>query len=282
MGNPKDRAANRMKRRDGRKKNHDPLIQIAQHEEITRRPRKPNKRAIEPLNETQRQLDTAIAVNTIVFATGPAGTGKTWLEVMRACEALQKGETEKIIFTRPIVAAEEEDLGFLPGDETEKTDPYFRPVLDALEEFFGAGQLEYLIKNKVIEGRPMALLRGSTLKNAWVIADEMQNATKGQFKLLLSRIGENAKFLINGDVRQCDLPDASKSGLADAVKRLARIKGIGAVEFSREDIVRSGMCQAIVEAYEEPELTSCSPPEKRYSTTESEDAQSGLQRFLGS
>ena len=155
--------------------------------------------------------------------------------------------------TRPAIEAGE-SLGFLPGEIDDKFEPYFRPVRDAFEEFFGTGYLEYLLKKKVIEARPLAYLRGSTLKNAWVIADEMQNATITQMKLLLTRIGENARIIVNGDPMQCDLPHTVSSGLMDAINRLKTVNGIAIVRFARDDIVRSGICADVVAAYEEPEV----------------------------
>lgn len=212
------------------------------------RPHTGRKVLIAPLNDAQREYDAAIRTSQVIFGVGPAGTGKTWFAAMRAAEALDKGEIEKIIITRPAVEAGE-SLGFLPGELEEKYEPYIRPVRDALEEYFGKGRLEYLLKNETIEARPLAYIRGSTIKNAWLLADEMQNATTAQFKMLLSRIGENAKFIVNGDPRQSDLP-RDTSGLMNAQRKLAHVEGITSVEFFNEDIVRSGICQAIVEALE--------------------------------
>ena len=281
MGHPKDRAENRMKRRGNRHKNHDPLLKLVDEEKTTRPPRKPNKQVVKPLNDAQKAYDQAIAANTITFGIGPAGTGKTWLAAIRACEALDRGEIETIVVTRPAIEAEQENLGFLPGELEEKYEPYLRPVREAFEDYFGSSHVELMIKRGIIQPRPLAFLRGATLKNCWVLADEMQNATKGQHKLLYTRIGENAKFIVNGDPRQCDLPNPSASGLMDAAGRLRSIKSVAVVTFTRQDIVRSGMAQAVVEAYETPELTSCNPPENRYSTDESNSARSGLERFLG-
>jgi phosphate starvation-inducible PhoH-like protein len=184
-----------------------------------------------------------------VFGVGPAGTGKTWLAAMMAAQALDKREIEKIVVTRPAVEAGE-SLGFLPGEMDEKYEPYFRPVKDALEEFFGSGALEYFIKSGAIEARPLAFLRGATIKNAWLIADEMQNSTPQQMKMLLTRIGENARFIINGDPSQCDLPHNVKCGLTDGMYRLRSVGGVYTVRFEQSDIVRSGIVQEIVQAYE--------------------------------
>lgn len=210
---------------------------------------KPRTEPIVPLTEAQALYDDAFASKKIVFGIGPAGTGKTWFAAMRAAQAWDAGEIERIIVTRPVVEAEEK-LGFLPGDLMEKYEPYLRPVKDALEEYFGSGHLEYLLRVGIIEPRPLGFLRGATLKNCWLIADEMQNATVGQHKLLLTRFGEGAKFIINGDPSQVDIP-ASQSGLINAVHRLRNIRAVSSVRFKREDIVREGIVQDIVAAYED-------------------------------
>jgi len=272
----KDRAANRQSRKASKPKNHEPLLRLVQREEEVRKtPTPPMETEVTPRNEAQRRLDNSIRVNTITFGIGPAGTGKTWLPAIRAAEALQARLIKRIIVTRPVIAAEGEDLGFLPGDLMEKYEPYIRPVRDALEEFFGSTHLEYLIKSGKIEPVPLGFIRGSTIKDAWLIADEMQNATVGQFKLLLTRIGENAKFVINGDPTQIDLPNPATSGLMDAVNRLKHIKSVGNVFFSEEDIVRSGMCQEIVRAYSKPNAEPLAP---RY--VENNDDTAGLRKTL--
>lgn len=246
MSSSKDRAANRQNRR--KIKNSEPLLRLVQ-EEVRRKPVKPQKIDLKPLNDAQRAYHNAIDVYQIVFGEGPAGTGKTWYAAMRAAKALDSGEIERIIVTRPAVEAGE-SLGFLPGEMDEKYEPYFRPVRDALEEYFGTGHLEYLMKSKVIEARPLAFLRGATIKNAWLIADEMQNSTPTQMKMLLTRIGENARFIVNGDMAQKDLPAGQKSGLEDAMSRLAWLNKVGIVRFAHSHIVRSDLCQEIVAAYE--------------------------------
>ncbi|WP_062120584.1 PhoH family protein [Aureimonas sp. AU40] len=234
------------------------------------RPRKRTVTHVAPMTEAQEVYDENIRDESIVFGIGPAGTGKTWFAAMRAAQALEAGEIDKIIVTRPNVEAAEDKLGFLPGELDEKYEPYFRPVKDAFVEFFGESQVEGMIKSGAIEARPLAFLRGATLKNCWVIADEMQNATRNQMKLLLSRIGENAKFIVNGDPNQLDIPKES-TGLVDAMERLDGIKGVAAVMFGYEDIVRSGLCQAIVQAYE-------NPSDDRYIYSENDNA--GVRRFL--
>lgn len=226
----------------------DTALMIAVEKTPDRLKQKAMREPAIPLNDAQRCYDAAIRSSSIIFGSGPAGTGKTWFAAKRAAEALEEGLIERIVVTRPAVTADEE-MGFLPGDLDEKYEPYFRPVKDALVDHFGTGGLEYMIRAGKIEARPLAFLRGSTIKNSWLIADEMQNATRSQFKMLLSRIGENAKFIINGDPAQTDL-GSGESGLLDAIKRLRSIPLVESVVFKRSDIVRSGLCQAVVEAYE--------------------------------
>lgn len=209
---------------------------------------KRNTQPVLPLNQAQADYDDAIRTSSVVFGVGPAGTGKTWFAAMRAAEALERGDIERIIVTRPAVEAGEK-LGFLPGDLKEKYEPYLRPFIEAFEEKFGTGHFEYLLRKKIIDPRPMGFLRGSTMKNAWVLADEMQNATKTQMKMLLTRIGENSKFIISGDPDQADISEGT-SGLVDAMRRLNQISAIQTVRFTSKDVVRSGLCQAIVIAYE--------------------------------
>ncbi len=218
-------------------------------EDLYARPRaKPSTKLVLPLNDAQERYDAAIRSERVIFGVGPAGTGKTWFAAMRAAEALLTGVTEKIVITRPAVEAGE-SLGFLPGELEEKYEPYIRPLRDAFEEKFGVGHFEYLLKHGIIEARPLGLLRGSTLKNCWVLADEMQNATIKQMKMFLTRIGTNSKFIINGDPRQSDLPE-HQSGLQDAYRRTVSVRGITMVSFTNADIVRDGICQEIVECYE--------------------------------
>jgi phosphate starvation-inducible protein PhoH and related proteins len=247
MTNPKDRSANRKTRKDGRRTDHGPLLELVK-EEQSRRPVKSRTKEIVALTDAQRHYDAAIQSKLITFGIGPAGTGKTWLAATRAAEALKVGVIKQIIVTRPALEAGEK-LGFLPGEIDEKYEPFFRPVRDALAETLGSGPLEYYLKAGVVEARPLSYLRGATLKDCWVIADEMQNSTRTEMKLLLTRFGENAKFIINGDETQCDLPDPSRSGLMDAVQRLRSNPQIGLVEFTVADIVRHGIVRDIIEAY---------------------------------
>jgi len=278
MGQFGSKPKNRQDRKNGRVKNHSQLRLMAAQQEITKAPRKPANKPLMPLTEAQRLYDAEIYAKDIVFGLGPAGTGKTWWAAMRAAQQLQAGEIERIIITRPAVEAGA-GLGFLPGDLGEKYEPYLRPVKDALEEFFGTGHLEYLMKSGAIEARPLQFIRGSTIKDAWLIADEMQNATQADFKLLLTRIGENAKFLINGDPDQCDLPNPSQSGLTDAMHRLRHLsRSVGVVEFGYDDIVRSGLCREIVLAYSKNPNAHPQPDRYKEETIANDD--SGLLRVL--
>lgn len=211
-------------------------------------PIKARKAPVLPLNPAQQRYDDAMREAEIVFGIGPAGTGKTWLAAMRAAEAMKSGAADRIVVTRPAVEAGE-SLGFLPGELDEKYAPYFRPVQEALAEAFGQSHLEYLIKVGKIEARPLALLRGASINRAWVIADEAQNMTLPQFKLLLTRGGEGTKFIVNGDPRQTDLPPGA-SGLLPAIDILSGVEGVQVVHFGRGDIVRSGLTQRVVEAFE--------------------------------
>ena len=248
MSLPKNRSANRMKRKEGRATDHQPLLRLVQEEKEVRSNRVIAPIVLKPKTQAQADYDQQIASKLITFGIGPAGTGKTWWAAMRAAEMLKAGEIEKIVITRPAVEAGEE-MGFLPGELEEKYEPYFRPVRDALLEGLGSGFLEYALKAGKVEARPLAYLRGATLKNCWLIADEMQNATVSQMRLLLTRFGENAKFIINGDEAQCDLPDRAKSGLMDAVRRLSTNSRVGVTTFGIEDVVRHGIVQEIIEAY---------------------------------
>ncbi len=204
---------------------------------------------VRAISEGQKALDAAIRSNRLIFAIGPAGTGKTYFSAMRAAEALEARRIRKIYITRPAVEAGE-SLGFLPGEMIEKYEPYIRPLRDAFEEKFGKSHFELLLKRGTIEARPISYLRGATLKDCVVLLDEAQNLTPTQMKMFLTRIGSDATFIVNGDIKQKDIP--GKSGLEDAVERLEHKPGVGVVRFSKKDIVRDDMCQIVVEAYEEP------------------------------
>ena len=185
----------------------------------------------------------------LVFCIGPAGTGKTYLAVATAVSALRQGKTKKIVLVRPAVEAGEH-LGFLPGDLEAKINPYLRPLLDALHDLMDYDQIRRYLGNDLIEIAPLAYMRGRTLNDAVIILDEGQNATIPQMKMFLTRMGENARIVVTGDVTQVDLPPATQNGLADAVERLRSIPGIGTVFLDKSDIVRHPLVQAIVNAYE--------------------------------
>ena len=240
------RAENRQERRQKRKKDHGPLLALVK-EEIARKPIRGSTADLKPLTDSQRTYDVAINSSRVIFGTGPAGTGKTFWAAARAAEELRAGNIERIIVTRPAIEAGE-NLGFLPGELDERYEPYFRPVRDVLEERLGSGQVEYMLKARIIEARPLAYLRGATLRDAWVILDEAQNTTPAQMKMFLTRIGRGAKFIINGDLRQKDIP--GPSGLMDAITRLKGLKNVSFVEFDPNDIVRDQMCHAIACRYE--------------------------------
>lgn len=198
----------------------------------------------------QRAYVSAIKKNTLVFGVGPAGTGKTYLAVAMAVSAYKAGEVDKIILTRPAIEAGEK-LGFLPGDLQEKVDPYLRPLYDALQELFGVDNYETLIERGIIEIAPLAYMRGRTLSNAFIILDEAQNTTDEQMKMFLTRMGENSKTVVNGDLTQVDI--AGGSGLKRAVEILEGIEGISVARLTERDIVRHELVQRIVAAYAERE-----------------------------
>ncbi|MCR5167461.1 MAG: PhoH family protein [Oscillospiraceae bacterium] len=197
----------------------------------------------------QKKYIDAISNNTIVMGIGPAGTGKTYLAVAMAVKAFRSHSINKIILTRPAVEAGEK-LGFLPGDLQNKVDPYLRPLYDALFDMFGAETYTRLLERGSIEVAPLAYMRGRTLDDAFVILDEAQNTTREQIKMFLTRLGFNSKMVITGDITQIDLPDASKSGLVDAVKVLKNVEDIGIVRFTEKDVVRHKLVQDIIRAYE--------------------------------
>ncbi|WP_319503257.1 PhoH family protein [uncultured Draconibacterium sp.] len=197
----------------------------------------------------QRRLVEASANNDLIFAIGPAGTGKTYTAIALAVRALKNKEIRKIILSRPAVEAGE-NLGFLPGDLKDKIDPYLQPLYDALQDMIPPKKLEEFLKDGVIQIAPLAFMRGRTLSNAYVILDEAQNTTVNQLKMFLTRMGLNAKFIITGDVTQIDLPRKSHSGLIQALKILKGIKNIGNIYFDKKDIVRHRLVRDIVEAYD--------------------------------
>ena len=196
----------------------------------------------------QKQYFKAIKNNDIVFAIGPAGTGKTYQAVASAVDALKNKSVEKIIITRPAVEAGER-LGFLPGDLKNKVDPYLTPLFDALSDMIPKDKLKVYLDSSVIEVAPLAYMRGRTLHNSFIILDEAQNATKTQMKMFLTRLGVTSKSIITGDVTQIDLPPREVSGLIDAMKVLKKIKGISFVNFDENDVVRHKLVKDIIKAY---------------------------------
>lgn len=197
----------------------------------------------------QKTYVDAIRNNTVVFGVGPAGTGKTYLAVCLAVQAMKQKQVEKIILTRPAVEAGEK-LGFLPGDLQTKVDPYLRPLYDALQEMLGLETYTKLMERGSIEIAPLAYMRGRTLSNAFIILDEAQNTTREQMKMFLTRMGDNSKMVITGDVTQIDLPEGKSSGLNHATKILQDIKGIGICKLTAKDVVRHPLVMQIVRAYE--------------------------------
>ena len=191
----------------------------------------------------------ALGSHELVFAEGPAGTGKTWLAVGHAITLLERGLVERLVLTRPAVEAGER-LGFLPGDMREKIDPYLRPVYDALHDFMEGRMVERGLQTGMIEIAPLAFMRGRTLTNAVVLLDEAQNTTSMQMKMFLTRLGEGSRMIVNGDSSQTDLPAGQKSGLAEAVRLLAGVPGIAHVRFREADVVRHDLVRRIVAAYE--------------------------------
>ena len=208
-----------------------------------------NGKPIVARTENQQRLVKAFEENDLVFATGPAGTGKTFVAIALAVKALKNKEIRKIILSRPAVEAGEK-LGFLPGEMKDKLDPYLQPLYDALQDMVPGAKLKEYMENNVIQIAPLAFMRGRTLNDAVIILDEAQNTTTHQIKMFLTRLGMNAKMIITGDVTQIDLPPTATSGLVQAMQILKGVKGIGKVEFEKKDIVRHTLVQRIVEAYD--------------------------------
>lgn len=204
---------------------------------------------IKPRTENQRKMIEAFDHNEMLFAIGPAGSGKTYLAIALAVRALKNKNVKRIILSRPAVEAGEK-LGFLPGDMKDKIDPYLQPLYDALMDMIPAPKLKEYMENGTIQIAPLAFMRGRTLGNAFVILDEAQNTTSNQLKMFLTRMGHNARFVITGDVTQIDLPNPDGSGLLQAMRILQNIKGIATIMFDKKDIVRHRLVQDIVEAYD--------------------------------
>ncbi len=210
------------------------------------------KKTIVPRSATQIKYMEALARDEIVFALGPAGTGKTYVAVAQAVQMLMAGQVDRLILSRPAVEAGER-LGFLPGDMKEKVDPYLRPLYDALYDMLPAEQVERRITSGEIEIAPIAFMRGRTLSDAFIILDEAQNTTPAQMKMFLTRFGMNSRMVVCGDPRQIDLPEIGKSGLADAVGKLDGIAGMTMIRFGAADVVRHPLVGKIVQAYEGPD-----------------------------
>ena len=200
----------------------------------------------------QRAYVEAVRKHELTLAVGPAGTGKTYLAMAMAVVALKAKEVERIVLTRPAVEAGEK-LGFLPGDMTQKVDPYLRPLYDALHELMGADSYLRLAERGTVEVAPLAFMRGRTLSDAFIILDEAQNATSEQMKMFLTRLGANSRCIVTGDVSQTDLPKDKKSGLVEAVNVLRNVEGVAIVELTARDVVRHELVQRIVQAYEKYE-----------------------------
>jgi len=209
----------------------------------------PNGKVIRAKTQNQKAMATVSEKNDIVFAIGPAGTGKTYTAVALAVRALKNKAVRKIILTRPAVEAGE-SLGFLPGDLKEKIDPYLRPLYDALDDMIPADKLSYYMANRIIEIAPLAYMRGRTLDNSYIILDEAQNATDLQLKMFLTRVGASAKAIITGDLTQIDLPKNQRSGLAKATRILRNIDGIAQVTLDEADVVRHRLVKQIIKAYD--------------------------------
>ncbi len=207
------------------------------------------KRKVIPRTKNQNKYFNLLNTKNVVFAIGPAGTGKTYVAVAKAVSALQEGKVNKIILSRPAVEAGEK-LGFLPGDLKEKVDPFLRPIYDALYSMMPYDQVEKKLLNNTIEIAPIAFMRGRTLEDCFIILDEAQNTTRTQMKMFLTRLGKNSQMVVVGDITQIDLVSESESGLKDAKKRLINIKDIGFIELYEKDVVRHDLVKKIINAYE--------------------------------
>jgi len=223
---------------------YDPGVDKPVFEEINLR-----KRPVRARTAAQDAYIRALKRHSLVFGTGPAGTGKTWLAVAQAMQMFERKEVDRIILSRPAVEAGER-LGFLPGDMREKVDPYLRPIYDALYDLMDSRIVERALQGGEIEIAPLAFMRGRTLSNAAIILDEAQNTTSMQMKMFLTRLGENSRMVVTGDPSQVDLPHGQTSGLAEAVKLLASVDGVSHVAFTHEDVIRHELVARIVAAYD--------------------------------
>ena len=206
-------------------------------------------RPVKPKTVGQKKYVDQIRRNTVVFAVGPAGTGKTYLAMAMAITAFRAGTVNRIVLTRPAIEAGEK-LGFLPGDLQQKVDPYLRPLYDALHDIMGAETFQRNFERNLIEVAPLAYMRGRTLDNSYIVLDEAQNTTPEQMKMFLTRLGRDSKAIITGDITQIDLPEGKSSGLVEAVKILENIEGIGISQLSSRDVVRHPLVQKIISAYD--------------------------------
>jgi len=223
-------------------------------------------RSVRARTDGQARYLSALRDHELVFAIGPAGTGKTYLAVAHAVSLLRRGQIKKIVLVRPAVEAGER-LGFLPGDLEAKINPYLRPLFDALHDLMEFGQLRRYVDNDLVEIAPLAYMRGRTLNDAVIILDEAQNATIPQMKMFLTRMGQNARIVVTGDTTQVDLPPGTASGLADAVDRLRNVPGIATIALGKADIIRHPLVQAIVNAYEQSDQPQTPlPPEPSQAT----------------
>lgn len=209
-------------------------------------------KVIKARTKNQNRLLTAYEKNDLIFAVGPAGTGKTYTAIALAVRALKNKEVKRLILTRPAVEAGER-LGFLPGDMREKLDPYLQPLYDALRDMIPSKRLTDLMEEEIIQIAPLAYMRGRTLENSFVILDEAQNTTLGQLKMFLTRMGNNSKFIVTGDITQIDLPKKSDSGLQQGAELVKKLKGVSIINFDRDDIVRHPLVSQIVLAFEKEE-----------------------------
>jgi phosphate starvation-inducible PhoH-like protein len=220
------------------------------------------KRPVRARTAAQDAYIRALRRHALVFGTGPAGTGKTWLAVAHAVQLFERKEVDRIVLSRPAVEAGER-LGFLPGDMREKVDPYLRPIYDALYDLMDARIVERALQTGEIEIAPLAFMRGRTLSNAAVILDEAQNTTSMQMKMFLTRLGENSRMVVTGDPSQVDLPAGQTSGLTEATRLLENVEGIGHVVYTAADVIRHELVARIVEAYDKAALRSIRTPESK-------------------
>ena len=224
------------------------LIEKQQESQVNQYDLKTKKKLISPRNYSQKDFIESLINYDLTFGVGPAGTGKTYVAIAVAVSMFLKGQVDKVILTRPAVEAGEK-LGFLPGDLSQKVDPYLRPLYDALYEMLGVEKTEKLLERGIVEIAPLAYMRGRTLNNSFIIVDESQNTTKEQMKMVLTRMGFGSYLVINGDLTQIDLPKNIKSGLSDAIEVLKDTDGIGFTNFSSSDVVRHPLVKKIIDAY---------------------------------